>query len=223
MRLSFSGGYSITRTFGVYDPAYANYPGSCHPGTDWGLPANTQLLAGMSGRVSIIDRDPALHIGRGKEVVITNGNLQRKTCHMNRIDVADGQQVTMGQPIGLSGFTGYVIDAAGGIGTPGGAHLHDELLIGGIYVPLVVHLTNKEEDMIIDEELANLLADTLRYDPGSGADEAFRATFIGMDMKKALEEFQTSPEFGERRALLGGEAPAAIEEIKQVLSKRGLL
>lgn len=134
LRRSFNGTYPITRPFGFKDPAYANYPDSRHPGTDYALPPNTPLVAGMSGVVVVYDRPAGVHVGRGKEVVITQGTTQRKTCHMNRIDVETGQWVNEGQPIGLSGYTGYVVDAQGNIGTPEGAHLHDETVEDGTYV-----------------------------------------------------------------------------------------
>jgi len=134
MRKSFNGTFPITRKFGVVDPAYSNYPGSQHPGTDYGLPVNTPLVAGMGGTVSIYDRNPNIHTGRGKEVVIVSGDKQRKTCHMNRIDVESGQTVTEGQAIGLSGNTGY----------SSGPHLHDELLVKGQYVDLEKNLSEGE-------------------------------------------------------------------------------
>lgn len=130
MRRSFNGSFPITRPFGVYDPAYSNYPGSKHPGTDYGMPLNTPLVAGIGGVVTIYNRDPSITTGRGKEVVISSANMQRKTCHMNRIDVVTGQKVVEGQAIGISGSTGYST----------GPHLHDELLIDGQYVDLEVYL-----------------------------------------------------------------------------------
>lgn len=159
MRLSFKGMYPVTRPFGVYDPAYANYPNSRHPGTDFGLPTDTLLIAGMAGIVTVHDRDAEIATGRGKEVVITRGNYQRKYCHMNHIDVQDGQEIREGQPIGKSGYTGYVVDADGQVGTPGGAHLHDELLIDGTYVPLVDHLQDKEDDMPNEGDVHNVYLD----------------------------------------------------------------
>lgn len=158
MRKSFNGDYPVTRAFGIQDAAYANYPESRHPGTDFGLPADTPLVAGMSGTVRVYDRDSSVKVGRGKEVVITNGIYQRKCCHMNRIDVQDGQQVEEGQPIGLSGYTGYVVDAAGQVGTPGGAHLHDELLIEGIYAPVLDYLS-KGDDMPNEGDVHNVYMD----------------------------------------------------------------
>lgn len=135
MILPFTGSYPVTREFGVYDPAYANYPGSRHPGTDYGLPSNTSLVAGMSGIVTVYDRDPAIKTGRGKEVKIEFANFTYKVCHMNRILVANGQFVREGQPIGLSGNTGYSL----------GPHAHVELLVNGQLTDIEEYL--KENDM----------------------------------------------------------------------------
>lgn len=146
MRRAFAGTYPVSRPFGEYDPiAYANYPGQEHSGTDYPLPTGTPLLAGMSGIVTIYDRDPAIKVGRGKEVRIKFANLERRLCHMSRIDVKNGDFVREGQPFGVSGHTGYVVDAQGNVGTPGGAHLHDELLVNGEYTDLEKYL--KEANM----------------------------------------------------------------------------
>jgi hypothetical protein len=136
MRRAFNGNYPITQAFGVYDQvAYANYPGSKHPGTDYGLPVNTELVAGMSGIVTVYDRSATEKVGRGKEVQINFANLGRRNCHMNRIDVVNGQFVHEGQQIGLSGNTGFST----------GPHLHDELLVNGEYTDLEKYL--KEVNM----------------------------------------------------------------------------
>jgi murein DD-endopeptidase MepM/ murein hydrolase activator NlpD len=141
MRRSFTGNYPVTREFGIKDPAYANYPGSLHPGTDYGLPANTPLEAGMSGIVTIYDRDPNIKTGRGKEVKIELANFTRKDCHLNRILVTNGQFVKEGQPIGLSGSTGYST----------GPHLHSELLVNGQLTDLEEYL--KGENVVIDKNI----------------------------------------------------------------------
>lgn len=141
MRRSFNGDYPITEHFGVVASYYSGYPGSKHPGTDYGLPANTPLVAGMSGTVTATTTR-STYVGRGNEVVITNGNKQRKTCHMNRIDVKVGETVTEGvTQIGLSGNTGYVLPKPSASNPNAGAHLHDELLIDGTYVNLENNLT----------------------------------------------------------------------------------
>lgn len=175
MRRAYNGNYRVTRPFGVYDPAYSNYPGSRHPGTDYGLPANTQLVAGMTGKVTgVFDRPASLKTGRGKEVVIAFGNKERKACHMNRIDVSVGQQVVEGQAIGLSGYTGYVVDAQGNIGTPGGAHLHDELLVDGQYVNLEDNLKEEDVPMPTDADITKVLRAAYKNPTYQPTGEEFR-------------------------------------------------
>ncbi len=44
--------------------------------------------------------------------------------HLSRLDVAAGDRVEQGQPLGLSGATGLA----------GGDHLHFAILVGGTYV-----------------------------------------------------------------------------------------
>ena len=151
MRRPYNGTYPVTRHFGVYDAAYAAYPNSRHPGTDYGTPYRTPLVASQSGVVQVIDRGTA-KTGRGREVVITNGNTQVKYCHMDSFDVSNGQNVTEGQLIGYVGFTGYVMDWQGNIGTVGGSHLHFEVLVNGIYVNPETQY-NQGEDMVKKEDL----------------------------------------------------------------------
>lgn len=119
--------YPVTRPFGVYDPAYSNYPGSKHPGCDYGTGNDTPLTAKMSGKVTVYNRGNTA-TGRGNEVVITDGDTQIKYCHLNSVNVVTGQSVTKGSVIGKSGWTGYVIPKS-----PDGAHLHFEVLINGVY------------------------------------------------------------------------------------------
>lgn len=124
MRLPFDGTYKVTTPFGVYDPVYANYPGSRHPGTDYALPMRTRVLAAMDGNVTTYDRNPDITTGRGKEVVITNGAYEKKECHLAQIVVPNGTWVREGALIAYSGSTGY----------SSGPHLHSELKINGQYV-----------------------------------------------------------------------------------------
>lgn len=171
MRYSFNGSYPVTRPFGVYGPEYSNYPGSRHPGTDYGLPANTPVVAGMSGTVQIFLS--TAKIGRGNEVWITDGAYSRRVCHLNRVDVQNGQQVTEGQPIGLSGFTGYVLDAQGKVGTPGGAHLHDELLVNGQYVDVDKFLKEEDVAVITTEAVVALSIATTGKQPSNAEEEKY--------------------------------------------------
>ncbi len=143
MQKPFDGTYQITREFGVKAPEYAGYPDSRHPGVDFGLPADTPLKAAIDGVITVIDRPANVKVGRGKEVVVTNGPVSFHTCHMNRVDVKTGQMVKSGQPIGLSGYTGYVVDYQGKVGTPAGAHLHFEKKVNGVYTDPLEEDVNK--------------------------------------------------------------------------------
>ena len=61
----------------------------------------------------------------GNTVIIDHGlGLASLYGHMSEISVKKGQEVKMGDPLGLSGSTGFA----------GGDHLHFSLLVGGKFV-----------------------------------------------------------------------------------------
>lgn len=194
MRRPYNGSYSITRPFGVYDAAYSNYPGSRHPGCDYGLPYRTPLIAAISGTAQVIDRGTA-KTGRGREVVIINGSTQVKYCHMDSFAISNGQ-VTEGQVVGYSGFTGYVMDSAGNIGTIGGTHLHFETLINGVYQN-PENQYNQGADMPIPDQdnyygrynkaMQNIRGRTMTRDE-------FRKNFVGRTDLQMLEAMLDNPE-----------------------------
>lgn len=166
--LPFKGNYPVTRPFGEGpDPVYANYPESKHPGTDWGLPANTPLIAAMDGVATIYNRDMSIKKGRGKEVSIANGNKDVNTCHMNRIDVTGGQFVKKGQQIGLSGNTGYVLPAPTILNPNAGAHLHAELLIDGKYIDLNKYVKEQNMEYPNKGDITNLWRRVYRREPNA--------------------------------------------------------
>lgn len=214
MRLAFNGTYQLSRRFGVYDPeAYGNYPGQRHPGNDWSLPQNVELVAGMSGWIKVYDRDPSIKIGRGKEVRIINGSYERRICHMNRIDVTDGQWVNEGDHIGLSGNTGY----------SSGPHVHDELLINGVYVDLRDYL--KEEPMVNDGDIVNYYRAAFRREPTqdelaknrkkpwNDPNEKLRAPLYG-DMLRQFEWLWQQLE-----AVQKSDAAQKLQEIEEILKR----
>lgn len=118
----------VTRPFGVYDPAYHNYPGSKHPGVDIRATFRTPYYATIDGSVISFDRDKNLRTGRGKEVRIKQGNTEVRYCHLDEI-VVKGGTIKAGTLIGYAGWTGYVLPA-----NINGTHLHFEVLINGTYV-----------------------------------------------------------------------------------------
>lgn len=84
---------------------------SIHKGTDFRAPTGTPVLAGNSGTVILAEK----LFYEGNCVMIDHGlGLISISMHLSRIDVKPGQQVTRGQPLGLSGATGRVT----------GPHLH---------------------------------------------------------------------------------------------------
>jgi murein DD-endopeptidase MepM/ murein hydrolase activator NlpD len=84
---------------------------SIHKGTDFRAPSGTPVLAGNSGTVVLAQK----LFYEGNCVMIDHGlGLMSISMHLSRIDVKPGQQVTRGQPLGLSGATGRVT----------GPHLH---------------------------------------------------------------------------------------------------
>lgn len=84
---------------------------SVHKGMDFRAPVGTVVRAGNSGVVVL-----ARHLYyEGNCVVIDHGlGLFEISMHLSRIDVHEGQHVSTGEPIGLSGATGRVT----------GPHLH---------------------------------------------------------------------------------------------------
>ena len=84
---------------------------SIHKGTDFRAPTGTPVLAGNSGKVILAQK----LFYEGNCVMVDHGlGLISISMHLSRIDVKPGQQVTRGQPLGLSGATGRVT----------GPHLH---------------------------------------------------------------------------------------------------
>lgn len=92
-----------------------------HKGVDWATPVGTAVMASCTGTVS--------RAGWGKGygyVVYINHSDGRQTRygHLSKVLVKQGQTVTQGQKIALSGNTGVST----------GPHIHFEILINGVQV-----------------------------------------------------------------------------------------
>ena len=113
MRVPFNGSYSTTQNFN--DPccraSYAKFGMTGHNGIDYGLPCGTQVVAPYSGQITFVGNDPT---GYGLYVFLNDGKTEGVLGHLSRIDVRQGQSVSEGQAIGLSGTTG----------NSSGCHLH---------------------------------------------------------------------------------------------------
>jgi hypothetical protein len=92
-----------------------------HVGLDVAAPRGTPVVAGGAGQVLAVGD----YFFNGKTVFIDHGNgLITMYCHLDRIDVQEGQAVEKGQPIGLSGQTGRAT----------GPHLHWSVVLNGAMV-----------------------------------------------------------------------------------------
>ena len=102
--------------------------GAFHTGVDLSASTGTPVRAGGDGVVAHAEWS-----GRyGKLVVIDHGNgMQTWYAHMSRFDVVPGQDIRLGQQIGLSGGTGRVTSP----------HLHYEVRMGGTPVNPYPYLT----------------------------------------------------------------------------------
>ena len=97
---------------------------SKNPGTDYGVATGTPVKAIADGTITGIVETIR---GAGGRMIFQSfaGGYNADYLHLSRIDVTDGQTVTQGQVIGLSGASGL------GSETGYGAHLHLAFRKGG--------------------------------------------------------------------------------------------
>jgi murein DD-endopeptidase MepM/ murein hydrolase activator NlpD len=109
-----TGGFGLRRVIN-------GQPRSSHTGYDWGAPVGTPVLAANGGRVALV----ADFFFSGRLVVLDHGlGLFTHYYHLDAVEVAAGEQVVRGQPIGRVGVTGRVT----------GPHLHFAVSLGGARV-----------------------------------------------------------------------------------------
>jgi len=116
----FGNLYCITQYFGNTPFATANsqvYNGHGHNGIDIGAPIGTPIYATLAGTVLGTGNTDLARgcYSFGKWVMVKHANgLSTLYAHLSEIDVSEGQSVTTGQLVGLSGMTGFAT----------GPHLH---------------------------------------------------------------------------------------------------
>jgi murein DD-endopeptidase len=99
-------------------------PPSRNPGTDYGVPFGTVVVAPADGIVTGIV--PTFRGSGGRMIFMSfPGGFNADFLHLHSIEVVEGQQVKQGQRIGLSGASGL------GSERGYGAHLHLSFRKGG--------------------------------------------------------------------------------------------
>lgn len=105
-------------------------PRAPHSGLDVAVPRGTPIHASAGGTV--------LNVGdyffNGKTVFIDHGNgLISMYCHLDRIDVREGDSVRQNQTLGLAGMTGRA----------SGPHLHWSVVLNGVMVDPALFIAAK--------------------------------------------------------------------------------
>ena len=101
----------ITHAFGQNPDMYVPFGLSGHNGIDFGVPEGTIIYAPHDGTATVKDEGAA---GYGISVTIDDGKRRSVLAHLSKADVASGQFIYQGDPIGKSGKTGNA----------SGPHLH---------------------------------------------------------------------------------------------------
>lgn len=173
--LPFRGDYPITQLFGGNEEVAGALVK--HQGVDYGLPCGTPVYAAMSGIVTSVVPDDR-RTGYGWYIKITYGDVTTLYAHLSKMYVRQGQSIKAGEPIGLSGNSGFVTGKTG-------CHLHFGLSYKGIYIDPLPFMTNGNiEPRVIPEPSDKKVAVLRLYNPdtkdhfyttdGAEADNAIR-------------------------------------------------
>jgi murein DD-endopeptidase MepM/ murein hydrolase activator NlpD len=109
VELPFAGQWPLSQRWGgnahIYSKIpYDGVPLKGHNGLDFETPPLTPLLASDSGQVIRVDFESG---GFGHFVLLRHAWGESLYAHLERVDVMHGATVVRGQPIGLSGNSGF--------------------------------------------------------------------------------------------------------------------
>ncbi len=111
IRLPFTGAFRMTQGFAEHPEVYQRFGLLGHNGIDWGMNIGTSLVAAADGKATEIafvegpkgaDSD-----GFGNYVKLEHAWGQSLYAHLSKVDLKEGDGVTAGDQIGLSGNTGF--------------------------------------------------------------------------------------------------------------------
>ena len=101
----------ITQGFGQNPAGYAPLGFAGHEGIDFGVPEGTVIYAPHDGVVTMKDEGTQNY---GLSVTIDDGKRRSLLAHLSQTKVTNGQSISQGDPVALSGKSGNV----------SGPHLH---------------------------------------------------------------------------------------------------
>ena len=110
LRKPFDGEFPITQKFG----AKYLYFGKAlsHEGLDFACPSATPILAAHDGEIVRAFLNPSKK-GYGNEVRISGENVMTQYAHLSTISVKLGDKVKAGDPLGISGNSGFCLGKTG--------------------------------------------------------------------------------------------------------------
>lgn len=190
----------ITLSFGATTAPYS--PSSPHNGTDFSYLPDDIIYAPFSGKVVQLPNNG--NDGNGSYMTESNGRFHGM-LHASKYLVANGSQVTEGQPIAVMGDTGYAI----------GKHLHWAVKENNKFIDPMT-LIKKEgivepADYKLNKGDAVNMFQAILGRPATDADIKY---YTGRVWKDAVYDLVNSPEFKGRFA---SDAAQKLEQIKQIV------
>ena len=121
-----SGNFGLRRIFN-------GQPRSPHAGLDVAVARGTPIMSSAPGTVLAVND----YFFNGKTIFVDHGNgLITMYCHLDQFDVKNGDAVSKGQQLGLSGMTGRAT----------GPHLHWSVILNGAMVDPALFVPAKRRD-----------------------------------------------------------------------------
>lgn len=106
----------ITSNYGEREEIFKGN-GNFHYGVDIANTKGTAIVSSIDGTVTVCNENN----GYGKYIEVVNEDITTRYCHLDKITIKEGNQVTAGNKIGEMGMTGQAT----------GNHLHFEILYEG--------------------------------------------------------------------------------------------
>jgi len=152
LRKPFDGEFAKTQLFGAgYRSGGRWYK---HKGIDWALRLSTPVLSADKGIVVVVFTEDTTK-GYGKHVLVEHEGCLTLYGHLSQVQVKVRQRVQRGEQIGASGRSGNVRGVTG-------YHLHFEVRIKGVRVDPLLHIGEKNEEVVYVPEPTNKLKPVYR-------------------------------------------------------------